>query len=170
VAEDLGSFVDALLAIRRASKAVIAAVDGAAFGGGLGLAAAADLVIATDRSTFALPEAQLGLAPAIIMPFLLERMRPQECRLWAMSSYSRGAADAAAAGLVDVLTTADDLPDRTRHWVRQLARAHPQGVHHVKQLTSWGQAGLDASVRDGLALTAALLTAGAPLTRLHDDD
>ena len=165
---DLRTFADALLALRRSPKPVVAAIDGCAFGGGLGIAAAADVVLATERSTFALPEAQLGLAPAIIMPFLLERMRLQECRLWALSSYSRSADQAAAAGLVDVLTLGAELADRTRYWVRQLARAHPAGVMHVKRLTSWGQHHLERSVEEGLALTADLLNRRAAI--LSGDD
>jgi len=155
--DDLQVFADALLALRRISKVVIAAVDGSALGGGLGLAAAADVVVATEESTFGLPEAQLGLAPAIIMPFLLERMRLQECRLWSLSSYSRSAADAVKAGLVDVLTTRSEFPRQIQYWIRQMTRAHPTSVLHVKRLTSAGGEHLESSVRDGLALTSELL-------------
>jgi enoyl-CoA hydratase/carnithine racemase len=155
--DDLQVFADALLALRRISKAVIAAVDGIALGGGLGLAAAADVVVATEESTFGLPEAQLGLAPAIIMPFLVERMRLQECRLWALSSYSRSAAEAARAGLVDVLTTRADFQRQTQYWIRQMSRAHPTSVYHVKRLTSAGGEHLESSIRGGLALTSELL-------------
>lgn len=163
--EDLHVFADALLALRRTSKTVIAAIDGVALGGGLGLAAAADVVVATEESSFGLPEAQLGLAPAIIMPFLVERMRLQECRFWALSSYSRSAADAAKAGLVDVLTTRSEFPRQTQYWIRQMTRAHPTSVFHVKRLTSAGGEGLESSVREGLALTSELLKNAEPFKR-----
>jgi enoyl-CoA hydratase/carnithine racemase len=168
--EDLHVFADALLVLRRIPKPVIAVVDGIALGGGLGLAAAADVVVATEESAFGLPEAQLGLAPAIIMPFLLERMRLQECRLWALSGYSRSASDAAKAGLVDVLTTRAELPRKTQYWIRQMMRAHPTGVFHVKRLTSTGAGHLESSVREGLALTSELLKNGLPFKPVLDDE
>src|SRR5689334_23626660 len=67
--EELHFFAGLLLGLRHATKAVIAVVDGSALGGGVGLAAAADLVIATENASFGLPESMIGLAPAIILPF-----------------------------------------------------------------------------------------------------
>jgi enoyl-CoA hydratase/carnithine racemase len=167
---DLRVFVDALLALRRMSKTVIAAVDGVALGGGLGLAAAADVVVATETSTFGLPEAQLGLVPAIIMPFLLERMRLQQCRLWALSPHARGASEAAQAGLVDVITTRGDFTRHVRYWIRQTARAHPRSVFDVKRLTSWRQEGFEASLHEGVALTSTHVQDGAPFAWGADDE
>lgn len=166
--EDLRVFADALLSLRRVSKPVIAVVDGIALGGGLGLVAAADVVVATERSNFGLPEAQRGLAPAIIMPFLVERMRLQQCRLWALSSYSRSAAEAVEAGIVDVLTTPAELASKTQYWIRQMARAHPQSVFHVKRLTS--SRDLESAVLEGLALTTELLKRAGTLKQLHDHE
>src|SRR5262245_4342950 len=55
-------------------KPVIARVQGAAFGGGVGLAAACDLVVAVEPAMFCFSEAKLGLVPAVIAPFVLQRM------------------------------------------------------------------------------------------------
>jgi enoyl-CoA hydratase/carnithine racemase len=167
---DVRVFADALLALRRMAKPVVAAVDGVALGGGLGLAAAADAVVASDASTFGLPEAQLGFAPAIIMPFLLERMRPQQCRLWSLSAHARGAAEALRAGLVDVVTTRGDFPRHVRYWIRQVSRAHPRSVPHVKRLTSWRQEDLESSLREGVALTTALFPEAASFPAAGRDE
>ena len=66
---------DALLqAINQAPQVVIARVQGAALGGGLGLVCVSDIAIAGYSASFGLPEAQLGLAPALISPYVLARL------------------------------------------------------------------------------------------------
>ncbi len=67
--------VDALLrAINQAPQVVIARIQGAALGGGLGLVCVADIAIAGFSASFGLPEAQLGVAPAMIAPYVLARL------------------------------------------------------------------------------------------------
>ena len=61
-------------AIARCAKATIAVVQGAAIGGGAGLAAVCDMAIATPDAKFALSEVRLGLVPAIIAPYVLEKV------------------------------------------------------------------------------------------------
>ncbi|PWU11185.1 MAG: hypothetical protein C5B51_03125 [Terriglobia bacterium] len=165
---NLEVFVEALLAVRQVEKVVIAVVDGVALGGGVGLAAAADLVIASQEASFGLPESLLGLAPAAILPFLLERMRPQQCRLWALAPHARPATDAARAGLVDVLTTRAGLRSRTDYWVRQFARIQATAIPHLKRLTSAPGRALESSLRDGIALTAELLEDPAVAERFRE--
>ena len=64
-------------------KPVIARVQGAAYGGGVGLVAACDLAYALPSAAFALTEVRLGLIPAVIAPFLLGKMGPGAVRAWA---------------------------------------------------------------------------------------
>jgi len=160
---------EVLLMLRRASVAVISVVDGMALGGGLGLIAASDVAIASDQSSFGLPEALFGIAPAIILPFLLERMRPQELRLWMLSAYARPSSDALRAGLVDVVVPAGNLDRQTAHWVRQLSRAYADGVGRVKRITaeSAGQT-LEEAVRKGIETTSSLLSDSTVLQRFHN--
>jgi enoyl-CoA hydratase/carnithine racemase len=99
----------------------------------VGLAAACDLVVATARSTFGLPEALFGLIPAITLPVLLERMTPQKARLITMTGGSYGAAEAQALGLVDVVTAAEALEATVRAHARSLARASPEAVGALKR-------------------------------------
>src|SRR4051812_27966939 len=82
------AFASCLRALRFGGKPTIAAVDGEALGGGVGLVAACDLVLATERATFALPELLFGLLPATILPLLHERMPPQKARLLALRGRS----------------------------------------------------------------------------------
>src|SRR5690242_20112014 len=108
-ARSVDAFVECVWLIRSCDRPVIAAVDGETLAGGVGLAAACDLVVATERSTFGLPETLFGLVPAITLPVLLERMTPQKARLVMLSAGAYGAAEAQTLGLVDVVTSADTL-------------------------------------------------------------
>jgi isohexenylglutaconyl-CoA hydratase len=79
----------------------IAFVDGAAVGGGMGLAAAADIVVASPRARFALTETSLGLPPAQIAPYLVERLGERVARRLALTGARLDAERAAEAGLAD---------------------------------------------------------------------
>lgn len=153
--QSVDAFVQCVRLIRSCRKPVIAAVDGETLAGGVGLAAACDLVVATERSTFGLPEALFGLIPAITLPLLLERMTPQKARLVVMTAGSYGATEAQALGLVDVVTSAEALEPTVRAQARLLARASPDAVGALKGF--WA----DLMAADG----GARLERGGELTR-----
>jgi enoyl-CoA hydratase/carnithine racemase len=132
-ARSVEAFVQCVWLIRSCGKPVVAAVDGETLAGGVGLAAACDLVVATERSTFGLPETLFGLIPAITLPILLERMTPQKARLVTMTACSYGAAEAHAMGLVDVVTSAEALEPTVRAHARSLARTSPDAVGALKR-------------------------------------
>ncbi|MFE3599922.1 enoyl-CoA hydratase/isomerase family protein [Streptomyces sp. NPDC059096] len=98
-----GEFFDLLHRLTDIPVTVMAAIDGQALGGGVGLAAACDLVVATERSSFALPEALWGLLPCNILPFLVRRTGFQRAYAMTLSTAPVMAADARTFGLVDVL-------------------------------------------------------------------
>ncbi len=85
----------------------VALVDGAAVGGGMGLAAAADIVIATPRARFALTETSLGLPPAQIAPYLVARLGERVARRLALTGARLDGREAAAVGLADVYCETD---------------------------------------------------------------
>jgi enoyl-CoA hydratase/carnithine racemase len=135
---ELGAAVQGFAACLRrlgeARQVVIAAVDGAVAGGGLGLCACADLLLATARSSFVLPELALGLLPSLVMPALLERLPPQKVRLLALSG-GLDAAQALSLGLVDRLVPDADSLERTlRALIKQALRLDPQAVPELKRL------------------------------------
>lgn len=155
--ERIEAYVQTLLTIRRARVAVIALVDGEAMGGGVGIAAASDLIIATERSTFALPEVVLGLMPAMIMPFLCERIRPQKARWLAVSGTRLKAEEAYDLGLVDRLVPHTAAQEKTlREAIKRLLRANPRSVAKVRAFTAdIGCVGLEAAARAGASQTNA---------------
>jgi enoyl-CoA hydratase/carnithine racemase len=147
-ARSVDAFVQCVSLLLSCGTPVIAAVDGETLGGGVGLVAASDLVIATERSTFGMPEMLFGLIPAITLPLLLERMTPQKARLVIMTASSYGAAEARAMGLVDVVTPVEALEPTVRAHARSLSRTSPEAVGALKRLCAElasreGRAGLE---------------------------
>ena len=152
----LEQFAACLRTIRLGQKPVIALVRGAAVAGGVGLAAACDGVLATCDASFTLTELIFGLAPAIILPYLAERLPQQKLRWMALRAQALSAPEALQFGLADHVCAPEDAPKLLRQWVRQLRRAQPVAVALWKRLTADSAA---ASSQEGVQLT---------LERLHD--
>ena len=93
--------------IDRSSKPVVARVQGAAIGGGAGLAAVCDVVIAEERAVFAFAEVRLGLIPAVIAPFVVAKIGFSQARALFMSGERINAARAARIGLVHETATVE---------------------------------------------------------------
>lgn len=131
--EMLGLAVRTLLLVATLPRPTVAVVTGRASGGGVGLAAACDVVIAEPSASFALPEALFGLEPAIITPLLTRRMSGAAVRRLALLGSAVPASEALRVGLVDEVT---DGEPSTGHALaraeRDLARANPDSVHTLK--------------------------------------
>ena len=145
---------------------LIAAVQGAAMGGGVGLVCVADWVVADQQAVFATPEVTLGIVPAQIAPFVLRRLGEGCARQWLLGGQRWSASQAQEVGLVQTVIQATDAA----HWREQLqhqleicAQAAPQAVAATKKLlaTIGGQS-LDASLNQGAqAFASALRSAEA---------
>ena len=113
----------------------IAVVDGAAVGGGMGLAAASDIVIATARARFALTETSLGLPPAQIAPYLLARMGERVARRLALTGARLDGREAAAVGLADFFCEGDTQRDETLELLLgAIERCAPRANAETKRL------------------------------------
>lgn len=120
--------------LRTLRCATVCLVDGEVQGGGVGLVAACDAVLATERASFALPECVLGLIPAMVLPLLLTRMPRQKARWMALSSRVVEAEEAAELGLVDEFFERPiDLERGLRSVVKRLLRASPRAVERLKR-------------------------------------
>lgn len=112
----------------------IAVVTGAAMGGGCGLAAACDRVVAAEDAVFAMPEVTLGVAPAQIAPFVVRRTGAMRGR-WLMLTAPRLPASAARdAGLADVVVPLTQLGAAVEAELRSLAGAEPAAVRATKRI------------------------------------
>jgi dehydration protein DpgD len=116
------------------SKPVVARVDGYALGGGFELALACDLIIASDRAVFGLPEARLGLVPGAGGVFRLVRQLPQKAAMGLLLTGRRlDAATAHAYGLVNEVVPADRLDECVDGWVADLVASAPLSVRAIKE-------------------------------------
>ncbi len=131
----VAAFARLLRTLREYPAPVLAAIDGAVLGGGIGVAAACDVVIATRRSSFGLPEGLFGLIPAVVLPVLQTRIAPQRARLLALTAYSRGAEDAQALGLVDVVCADEKLAATVGRSLRDVSRVKGSAVAALKRFS-----------------------------------
>lgn len=140
----------------------VAVVTGVALGGGCGLAAACDRVIAADDATFATPEVAIGVAPAQIAPFVVRRLGARRAR-WMMLSAARvKAAEALEAGLADVVVPAAGLRTALETDLSLLALAEPAALRATKRIVNRALEAPLAESLDAAALEfAGLLRHGA---------
>lgn len=115
-------------------KPVVVRLHGAVRAGGIGLVAAADVVVAADDATFALTEVKLGLAPAAISLTVLPRMTSRAAALTALSGEVFSGAQAASYGLVTTAVPAAELDTELDRVVASLVTGAPQGLRETKAL------------------------------------
>lgn len=111
---------------------VVAVVQGHAFGGGIGLVACADIVVAHSKSVFAFSEVKLGIVPAVISPFALRKIGESSARRYFATGERFDAPTALRIGLVHEI--ADDLDDALARILGELATAGPRAARHAKRL------------------------------------
>lgn len=156
----IARFARCLGLLRALPAATLCVVEGGVSGGGVGLVAACDLVIASSAASFALPELLLGLIPAVVMPVIAERIGPARTRWLALAGETLTVDVAHRLGLVD--ERSDDATLTLAARLKRLLRASPAAVARLKQHT--------AEIA-GLPLTDAL-AAGVARTAadVHDPD
>ena len=115
-------------------KFVIGVVVGPAFGGGVGLAAVCDVVIAGSDAKFALSETRLGLIPATIAPYLHRRIGAAAMRRLALHGEAFSAAQAMSIGLVSYAVDEGDIEAMTERQIAQALVCAPGAVADAKSL------------------------------------
>jgi methylglutaconyl-CoA hydratase len=125
---------DLLLKLYQLPQITIAAVRGNVFGGGIGLMAACDFVLAETNTRFMFSEVKLGLLPATILPFAAKRLPVQNLRKWILTGNLFIAAQAHDAGLVDVLCGANQLEQKCTELISSFNEASPSAFKKAKQL------------------------------------
>jgi len=134
--ENVRRFAECLARVATGPKPVIGVVRGAATGGGVGVVAACDLVLASPTASFALTELLFGVLPAVIAPYLMLRIQPARVRLWALGAATWTATTALEAGLVDGVADESRLGQEVAGWVRNLARPPADAVRRWKRQVS----------------------------------
>lgn len=121
-------------AVDTCSKPVIGRVHGAALGGGAGLAAVCDIVVAAADATFGFTETKLGIIPAVISPFVLAKIGRSAARALFLTGERFDAAHAQRIGLVHHVVAAGDLDARIEALEIELATAGPGAIAAAKSL------------------------------------
>ena len=132
-------------------KPVVARVHGAARGGGVGLVAAADVVVASNSATFAFTEVRLGIVPAMISPFVVERLGPARSRRLFLTAETFDAEQGEAWGLVDHAVPDEELDATVARVCQDLVRGGPGALAETKKLVR----ALRATPPDGVAALTA---------------
>lgn len=144
--DDAGQLSLLMQRLDQLSKPTIALVQGAAFGGAVGLAACADMVLAQPKSSFCLSEVKIGLIPAVISPYVVKAMGERQARRYLLTAERFFADEAQQLGLVHRIV--DDFDNALNEWLDALLNNSPQAVAACKQLiANVGSRPVDERVR-----------------------
>lgn len=126
----------------------IAAVHGNVFGGGVGLAACCDIVLACAQARFGLTEVRLGLLPAVISPYVVAAIGARQARRWFTTGEHFGADKAEAIGLVHACVPAGGLEQAVDAQLALILRAGPQACRQARGLVRSVARSEDAAALD----------------------
>jgi methylglutaconyl-CoA hydratase len=133
--EDAHALAAMFRAIHACPKPVIARVHGAAFGGGVGLLAACDMVFATENAAFCLSEVKLGLLPAVISPFVLKKIGQTHAQRYFLTAEKFNASEARRIGLIsEVVPDEQALDSQIAAIVQTLCANGPEAISQCKVL------------------------------------
>lgn len=135
---------------------VIGRVHGAALGGGAGLAAVCDIVVADEQAVFGFTEVKLGILPAVISPFALAKIGRSAARELFLTGARFSAGRAKEIGLVHAVVPPQELDARVYGYVREVLSAGPEAIAAAKALVGevWQR-----PVADAMSLTSASIAA-----------
>lgn len=148
---DATRMAEMFLALDTLPAAVIGRVHGAALGGGAGLAAICDIVVAEEETLFGFTETKLGILPAVISPYVLPKIGASAARELFLTGMRFSAARAKEIGLVHQVVPADRLDAMVQRYVVELLSASPTGIAASKALIPRV---LDRSPADAMRITA----------------
>jgi methylglutaconyl-CoA hydratase len=132
--QDARRFAAMLARVESCPKPTIARVQGAALGGGVGLACACDIAIAADNTSFAVSEARFGILPAVIGPYVINALGKRHARRLALTAARIDAAQALAIGLVQQVVPLAELDAAVDATVKDLLAGGPNAQREIKQL------------------------------------
>lgn len=112
----------------------LAVVQGAAFGGAVGLVACCDMAIGAQDAVFSLSEVRIGLAPAVISPFVVKAIGERATRRYAITGERFSGERARELGLLSETYAADELDDALHGWLDNLMLNSPQAMRASKDL------------------------------------
>jgi methylglutaconyl-CoA hydratase len=137
------------------AKPTIAAVRGAAIGGGAGLATICDFTLAEREAFFAYPEVKIGFVPALVSAYLVLQVGEKRARDLLLSGRTVDAEEAFRLGLVSQMVARGELAERTRELAGTLMGSSPEALRASKELlAAQNKRWLDAALEEGMAANA----------------
>ena len=118
--------------LNRLSKPTVAEVQGAAYGGGVGLICCCDIAIASEVAQFSISEVKLGLIPSVISPYVVAVIGERQARRYALGAETFDAIEAKRIGLVHEVTAAEDLQAAVDAMVEALLANGPAAMAETK--------------------------------------
>jgi methylglutaconyl-CoA hydratase len=131
---DAMKIADVMEKIHTLTKPSVARVNGYAIGGGAGLMAANDIVIASKGAVVSLSEVKIGLVPACISPYVIMRAGPGACREFFLTGERMKSKKAHRLGLVNDVVDEDDLDEAIEKLVGRLVSSGPEALRDAKSL------------------------------------
>ena len=132
--QDAGQLARLMKTLNFLAKPTIARVQGAAFGGGVGLAACCDIVIGTPKTKFCLSEVKVGMVPATIAPYVARTIGEKAARRFFATAEVISAEKALALGLLSELVDEEKLDSTIEEITVALLSNAPEGVRKAKQI------------------------------------
>jgi methylglutaconyl-CoA hydratase len=131
---DTGNLAAVMRRLYDGPKPSVARIHGACFAGGMGLATACDIAIASADARFCLSEVRIGLIPAMISPYVIKAIGEHNARRYMLSAEVFDAAEAYRIGLVSDLAPTEERDARVDAMLGHLLNASPQAIDATKQL------------------------------------
>ncbi len=132
--EDARRFAAMMEGLYRLPQATIAAINGPCIGGGVGLASACDVAVASDRAFFSLAEIRLGIAPAVISPYVIRKIQERKAREFFLTGKRFDAAKAYEIGLLSTVVAHDEFEAAVEKWEKSFLRSAPGAIKVCKEL------------------------------------
>jgi len=123
-----------LLKMYQLPQVTVAVAWGNVFGGGIGLMAVCDFVLADKNTRCMFSEVKLGLLPATILPFVAKRLSVQDLRKWILTGALFSASEANKAGLIDILCESGEIETCLSGFLASFDQAAPSAVKKAKQM------------------------------------
>lgn len=123
-----------LAALHDLPQPTIARIQGAAFGGAVGLVSCCDMAIASEQASFCLSEVKIGLIPATISPYVIKAIGERACKRYFVTAERFSAAEAHRLGLVSEVVSPEQLDARIDALVATLLNNGPVAVREAKDL------------------------------------
>ena len=121
-------------ALYQFKRPTIAAVQGAAYGGGVGLVACCDIAISSEKASFCLSEVKLGLIPAVISPYVVKAIGERACKRYFISAERFNAARALELGLISEIVSSDELEEKVLSLAKLILNNGPDAIMDAKKI------------------------------------